>query len=75
MSSMFLLTTADTELLSAKDHPSLWVHIDAAWAGVALCCPEYREMCYLEEINDFADSFCTNFHKVRTINLPSILRN
>ncbi|KAF8629833.1 hypothetical protein AX15_003200 [Amanita polypyramis BW_CC] len=47
----------------SKDYPSLWIHVDAAWAGVALCCPEYRDMCYLREINEFATSFCTNFHK------------
>lgn len=47
-----------------KTQPSLWVHIDAAWAGVALSCPENRERSYLKEINEFANSFCTNFHKV-----------
>ena len=47
-----------------KTRPSLWVHVDAAWAGVALSCPEHREKCYLVEINDFANSFCANFHKV-----------
>ncbi|KAF8635193.1 hypothetical protein AX17_003969 [Amanita inopinata Kibby_2008] len=46
-----------------KNYPSLWIHIDAAWAGVALSCPEYREMCYLKEINAYATSICTNFHK------------
>jgi hypothetical protein len=46
------------------DYPSLWLHIDAAWAGSALSCPEYRDMCHLEEINAVATSFCTNFHKV-----------
>jgi len=51
-------------LLLVKDHPSLWVHVDAAWAGMALCCPENRTQLYLEEINTFANSFCTNFHKV-----------
>jgi hypothetical protein len=54
-------------LFKAKDYPSLWVHIDAAWAGVALSCPEHREKLYLEEINAFADSFCANFHKVSQI--------
>jgi len=24
----------------AKDYPSLWIHVDAAWAGVALSCTE-----------------------------------
>jgi aromatic-L-amino-acid decarboxylase len=47
-----------------RSHTSLWVHVDAAWAGVALSCPEHREKCYLEDINNFANSFCTNFHKV-----------
>jgi len=47
----------------AKKHPALWVHIDAAWAGLSLVCPEYRELCFLDSINKFADSFCTNFHK------------
>ena len=50
---------------SVKDYPSLWVHVDAAWAGVALSCEEHRERLYLNEINEFAKSFCTNFHKVR----------
>ncbi|OJA13179.1 hypothetical protein AZE42_10172 [Rhizopogon vesiculosus] len=46
-----------------KSHPFLWLHVDAAWAGVALVCPEYREACQLPAINSYADSFCTNFHK------------
>ncbi|KAF8198043.1 pyridoxal phosphate-dependent transferase, partial [Pholiota molesta] len=52
----------------AKDYPSLWVHIDAAWAGIALSCPEHRDKLYLEEINAFADSFCANFHKWGLVN-------
>lgn len=55
---------SDILSLSVKDHPSLWIHVDAAWAGIALCCPEYREKLYLPEINEIATSFCTNFHKV-----------
>ena len=47
-----------------KEHPDVWLHIDAAWAGVALACPEYREPLRLPQINEFATSFCTNFHKV-----------
>ncbi|HEY0815388.1 MAG TPA: pyridoxal-dependent decarboxylase [Pseudonocardia sp.] len=37
-----------------------WVHVDAAWAGVAALCPEYR---YLLDGVDGADSFCTDAHK------------
>lgn len=39
------------------------MHIDAAWAGVALACPEYREHGRLDAINQYADSFATNMHK------------
>ncbi|KAF9232241.1 pyridoxal phosphate-dependent transferase [Melanogaster broomeanus] len=51
------------EIRKAAKQPSMWLHIDAAWAGVALACPEYRDLCYLDDINKYADSFCTNFHK------------
>ncbi|KAJ7647540.1 pyridoxal phosphate-dependent transferase [Roridomyces roridus] len=44
-----------------QDHPEIWLHVDAAWAGIALCCPEYRELLHLDAINSGADSFCTNF--------------
>ncbi|KAI5119405.1 hypothetical protein M0805_005948 [Coniferiporia weirii] len=52
----------------ARKHPSLWIHVDAAWAGVALACDEYRKTCYLDEINRSAHSFCTNFHKWGLVN-------
>ena len=38
----------------------LWVHVDAAWAGVAAVCPELREHLHGVEA---ADSFVTNPHK------------
>lgn len=56
-----------SSLHAAKHYPSLWLHVDAAWAGVALVCPEYREACQLPSVNTYADSFCTNFHKVCSI--------
>ncbi|EEB92530.1 hypothetical protein MPER_08945 [Moniliophthora perniciosa FA553] len=49
--------------VSVKNYPDLRIHVDSAWLGIALVCPEFREMCYLDEINEIADSFCTNFHK------------
>ncbi|KAG1794187.1 pyridoxal phosphate-dependent transferase [Suillus plorans] len=55
----------------AKNYPFLWLHVDAAWAGVALVCPEYREACQLSAINTYADSFCTNFHKWGLINFDA----
>lgn len=39
------------------------MHVDAAWAGVALALPEHRPSLLLDEINAYADSFCTNAHK------------
>lgn len=49
-------------------HPSIWLHVDAAWAGIAMACPEYRGLCLLESINKYGDSFCTNFHKWGLVN-------
>jgi aromatic-L-amino-acid decarboxylase len=37
-----------------------WVHVDAAWAGVAALCPEHR---WLLDGVELADSFCTDAHK------------
>lgn len=39
---------------------NLWLHIDAAYAGAALVCPEFRGMV---EGWELADSFCFNPHK------------
>ncbi|MDT7618572.1 MAG: aromatic-L-amino-acid/L-tryptophan decarboxylase [Pseudonocardiales bacterium] len=38
----------------------VWVHVDAAWAGVAALCPEHRDL--LDGV-ELVDSFCTNAHK------------
>ncbi|MDP9094708.1 MAG: aminotransferase class V-fold PLP-dependent enzyme [Actinomycetota bacterium] len=37
-----------------------WLHVDAAWAGVAAVAPEFR---WLNVGLDAADSYCTNPHK------------
>lgn len=37
-----------------------WLHVDAAWAGVAAVAPEFR---WLNDGLDGADSYCTNPHK------------
>lgn len=44
----------------ARGHDDLWVHVDAAWAGVAAVCPELRG--HLRGVED-VDSFVTNPHK------------
>jgi aromatic-L-amino-acid decarboxylase len=43
----------------AADHGA-WVHVDAAWAGVAALCPEHRSL--LDGV-ELVDSFCTDAHK------------
>lgn len=43
----------------AKEH-GLWLHVDAAMAGAAFLCPEFR---YLQAGVEFADSYCFNPHK------------
>jgi len=47
-------------LLLVKD-TKIWLHVDAAYAGSALICPEYK---YLLEGVNRADSFNLNMHKV-----------
>lgn len=43
----------------------IWLHIDAAYAGVALCCPEFRPLMPGIEL---ADSFNVNLHKRMHVN-------
>ena len=43
----------------AADHGA-WVHVDAAWAGVAALCPEHRDL--LDGV-ELVDSFCADAHK------------
>jgi aromatic-L-amino-acid decarboxylase len=42
-----------------KKH-NLWLHVDAAMAGTAALCPEFR---YLQNGLEFADSYCFDAHK------------
>lgn len=44
----------------AKDYPTLWIHVDAAWAGVYLSLPEFRKKLYLEIINQSDSPFNQN---------------
>jgi aromatic-L-amino-acid decarboxylase len=43
----------------------LWLHVDAAMAGIAALCPEYR---WVNAGVERADSYCTNPHKWMGIN-------
>ncbi|BEJ10639.1 hypothetical protein CspHIS471_0100610 [Cutaneotrichosporon sp. HIS471] len=46
-----------------RQYPTAFLHIDAAWAGMAWALPEQREMLRLAEVNKYGDSVCTNAHK------------
>ena len=48
------------EVVDAAREHDVWVHVDAAWAGVAALCPEHRDL--LDGV-DLVDSFCTDAHK------------
>ncbi|KAI0643877.1 aromatic-L-amino-acid decarboxylase [Trametes meyenii] len=54
-----------------KDHPSIWLHVDSAWAGVAMACPEFRAYGRLAAINRYAESYGTNFHKWGLVNFDA----
>ena len=49
----------------AKEYPDIWIHVDAAYAGSALVCPEYQHHC--APIAHF-DSFNFNLHKWLLVN-------
>lgn len=44
----------------AAEH-GIWLHVDAAFAGVAAVCPEHRDL--LAGVDEYADSLVTNPHK------------
>lgn len=43
-----------------REH-GVWLHVDAAYAGVAAVCPEFRRL--NGGVAEHADSYCTNPHK------------
>lgn len=51
-------------------HPALWVHVDAAYAGAALVCPELRAACAAEWLSE-VDSFDFNMHKWMLVNFDA----
>ena len=48
------------ELAEIAHYYGAWLHVDAAWAGVAAVCPEFR---WINAGVEQADSYCTNPHK------------
>ncbi|KAF2126980.1 dopa decarboxylase-like protein [Dothidotthia symphoricarpi CBS 119687] len=51
--------------LLTKEYPDVWIHVDAAYAGSALVCPEYQHLC--PPLAAF-DSFNFNLHKWLLVN-------
>ncbi len=49
----------------AAGHGNVWVHVDAAMAGIAALAPEHR---WVNDGLDLADSYCTNPHKWMGVN-------
>ncbi|EXJ92908.1 aromatic-L-amino-acid decarboxylase [Capronia epimyces CBS 606.96] len=52
-----------------RAHPNLWVHVDAAYAGAALICPEYSAK--YSPLMKVADSFNMNMHKWLLVNFDA----
>ena len=50
-------------------HPNLWVHVDAAYAGAALILPQYQKQ-YCDFFGHF-DSFNMNMHKWLLVNFDA----
>ncbi|KAF5298428.1 hypothetical protein FQR65_LT01206 [Abscondita terminalis] len=53
------------ELATVCNQENVWIHVDAAYAGSAFVCPEYR---YLMKGVEFCDSFNFNPHKWLLVN-------
>ena len=53
----------------ARAHPSMWVHVDAAYGGVTFALPEARPAATLAAINAHCHSFSTNLHKWGLVNI------
>ncbi|KAK9370255.1 pyridoxal phosphate-dependent transferase [Lipomyces kononenkoae] len=53
---------------ATKDYPHIWKHVDAAYGGAALICPEFQH--YLDGVEYF-DSFDMNMHKWLLVNFDA----
>lgn len=53
----------------SESRPHMWKHIDAAYAGAALICPEHQDM--LDGVGDSYDSFDMNMHKWLLVNFDA----
>ena len=53
-----------------RTRKSLWVHVDAAYVGMALCCEELRDGCGAQWFDHF-ESFDVNLHKWGLVNFDA----
>ncbi|KAK9454940.1 pyridoxal phosphate-dependent transferase [Dipodascopsis uninucleata] len=51
-----------------RQYPEIWKHVDAAYSGSAMICPEYQH--YLKGVEEF-DSFDMNMHKWLLVNFDA----
>jgi len=59
-SSMAVDDVARIAEVVRREAPAVWIHVDAAMAGTAAVCPEFR---WIHEGLEQADSYCFNPHK------------
>ena len=57
-------------VLRGGECEGLWVHVDAAYAGAALICEEFRDMAGAKWLGEF-DSFDMNMHKWLLVNFDA----
>jgi aromatic-L-amino-acid decarboxylase len=74
IASANVTTTTTTSTFNSNnvtlELPKLWIHVDAAWAGSALVCPEYQPLLAGVE---HCDSFDFNMHKWLLVNFDCSL--
>ncbi|KAI9721141.1 MAG: hypothetical protein M1828_005247 [Chrysothrix sp. TS-e1954] len=57
-------------VITKRMFPDLWVHVDAAYAGSALVCPEYRALAKSQHLHEF-ESVNMNMHKWMLVNFDA----
>lgn len=66
-------TSTSTSAANGDAPGEIWVHVDAAYAGAALICPEYRALAAAETALARFHSFNTNLHKWLLVNFDCSL--
>ncbi|KAL9051232.1 MAG: hypothetical protein Q9162_006159 [Coniocarpon cinnabarinum] len=56
--------------VAREEAPDMWIHVDAAYAGGALICPEFRSPSFMDHLERL-DSFDVNMHKWLNVNFDA----